>query len=63
MEVNKEEWLLCQILWYKLTASGVTDITALLCSVRYIRVSGGQADIYAWAQLFGGYSMISICIW
>ena len=45
---------------YKLTASGVTDITSSPYRARETRVSGGQADSYAWYQLLEGYSIIYI---
>ena len=57
-KVNKEERLLCRISRYMLTVTWVTDITSLTCRARKTRVSGGQADIYAWSQLLGGYSII-----
>ena len=40
-----------------MTASGVRDITSLTSKASWTRVSGGQADIFARSQLFGGYSI------
>ena len=56
-EANKEEKLLCRVSWYKLTSSGVPDITSLPCRASLARL-GRQGSMVVRLIFMPGFSQL-----